>query len=99
MSEYVVELYLSREEADALGPTSERIRLAADELSREGTAVRYLRWIFVPQDETCLLLYEADSAEAVGEAARRAGVAFERITEAVESSEGRDDRPEAALDR
>ena len=48
-----------------------------------GTPVRYLRSLFVPDDETCFLLYEAASAEAVRETVRRAGLAFERITEAV----------------
>jgi hypothetical protein len=33
----------------------------------------------------CLLLYEADSADAVRAAAERAGVAFEHVAEAVES--------------
>jgi hypothetical protein len=45
--------------------------------------VRYVRAIFVPEDETCFLLYETGSADAVREAARRAGLGRERITEAL----------------
>jgi hypothetical protein len=94
MAEFVVELYASRHDAAALDRGAKRIRLAAEELSRDGTPVRYLRRIFVPEDETCLLLYEAESATVVGEATRRAGVAFERITEAVANpSEDEGDRP------
>jgi hypothetical protein len=39
----------------------------------------------MPDDETCLHLFEADSPEAVGEAARRAGFVGARITRAVEA--------------
>ena len=46
---------------------------------REGQPVRYVRSLFVPGDETCLDLFVASSAEAVGEATRRAGVSYERI--------------------
>lgn len=60
--------------------------MAAEELSREGTPVRYLRTIFVPEDETCYLLYEAVSAEAVRAAADRAEFRFERVAEALIAS-------------
>ena len=42
--------------------------------------------IFVPEDETCFVLLQAHSAEAAGEAARRAGLRFERVAEAVGES-------------
>jgi hypothetical protein len=42
-----------------------------------------VRAIFVPEDETCFFLYEAASAEAVRDAAHRAGLSSGRITEAV----------------
>ena len=52
---------------------------AAEQLSGEGTPVRYLRAIFVPEDETCFFLFEAPSAALAGEVSRRAGVAYDRI--------------------
>jgi len=52
-------------------------------MSREGTPVSYLRSIFAPEDETCFYLYEAGSAEIVREAARRAALPSERVTEVV----------------
>jgi Protein of unknown function (DUF4242) len=79
VSEFVVELYVPREDAGAAERSAERLHLAAEQLTREGTAVRYLQRIFVPEDETCLLLCEAESAAAVTEAAQRAGVPFERV--------------------
>ena len=45
--------------------------------------MRYLRSIFVPEDETCFFLYEAASADAVCQAVRGAALAFERVVEAV----------------
>jgi len=45
------------------------------------TPVRFLRSIFIPQDEMCFVLVEATSRAAVVDAARRAAVAFERVLE------------------
>ena len=83
MSEFVIELYVSRADAAAVERSAERARLAANELSREGTPVRYVRSIFVPEDETCFFLYEATRVEDVEEAARRASLRFERAAAAV----------------
>lgn len=60
---------------------SDSARTASAQLSRQGTPVRFVRSIFVPEDETCFHLYEAASAESVREAARRAALPFERVTE------------------
>jgi hypothetical protein len=83
MMKYLAELYLPRSGSDGLRDAARRARAAAKELTAEGTAVRYLRSIFVPQDETYFLLYEAESAGAVAEASARAGIAVERIVDAV----------------
>jgi hypothetical protein len=81
--EFLVEQYVSRADTAGAGLSSERARLAAAEVNGEGMSVRYLRSILVPEDETCFYLYEAGSAEAVREAAQRAGLRFERIIAAV----------------
>ena len=83
MAEFVVECYVSRADAGAVERGAERARLAAEELTREGTPVRYLRSIFVPEDETCFFMCEAASADAVRETARRAALPFDRIAVAV----------------
>jgi hypothetical protein len=57
-----------------LQAVSARARTAAEAMRREGTPVRFLRSIFVPETDTCFLLYEAPTAGAVREAAGRAGV-------------------------
>jgi Protein of unknown function (DUF4242) len=71
VAEFLVELYISR--ADAHG-----IRQAAEAF---GTTVSCVRSIFVPEDELCFLLVEAASADDVRDAARTAGLRFERISE------------------
>jgi hypothetical protein len=83
VAEFLVELYVSRADAVAVERAAARTRLAAEQLTQEGMPVRYLRSIFVPEDETCFFLFEAASAEQVREAARRAYLSFERLAEAV----------------
>jgi hypothetical protein len=90
MAEFLVELYVSRWDAAEAARSTRRVRVAAEELTREGTAVRYVRSIFVPEDETCFVLCEAASADAVHETARRAALTFERIAEAVAPSESQE---------
>jgi hypothetical protein len=73
MPEYLVELYTVTD------PDSAELARLGD-----GTAVRYLRSILIPGDETCLHLVEADSAEDVAQAFEQAGLAADRIVEAVD---------------
>jgi hypothetical protein len=83
MTEFLVEAYLSRIATAGHAPPSQAVSQAAKAVTREGTPVRFLRTIFVPAEEICFYLYEAASVEAVREAAGRAGLEFERVTEAV----------------
>jgi hypothetical protein len=83
MAEFLVEVYVSRGTAAGVGSSLDRARLGAQEITQEGRPVRYIRSIFVPEDETCFLVYEAVSAEAVHAAVRRAALQFERVSEAV----------------
>lgn len=76
MAEFLVELYLARPEGDAI---AELARTAAEAVARSGGPVRYLSSIFVPEDETFFLLYEANTLEDVRQAVARAGLEFERI--------------------
>ena len=75
MAEFLVETYVARTDSAAVELGAERSRLAAEELTREGTPVRCLRSIFVPEDETCFFLYEADSADTMRAAVERCGFA------------------------
>lgn len=82
MAEFLVELYVARSNDRAVARCTARAHAAAEALSRSGTRVRYVSSIFVPEDETCFLLFEAESADVVEAAARRARLAFERVAQA-----------------
>jgi Protein of unknown function (DUF4242) len=83
MAEYLLERYAPRSDSDAAAASADRARREAEQMSREGTPVRLVRSIFVPDDETCFELYEAESLDAVREAARRAELRVDRITKTV----------------
>jgi hypothetical protein len=79
MTEFIVELYVPRNDCDAVAAAASRLRKAAAELTAEGRAVQLVRSIFVPTDETCFLLIEGGSADDVRETARRAGVSVDSV--------------------
>jgi hypothetical protein len=81
---YLVETYVPRSGAREARAAGRDARAAAEELAREGIPIRYVRTTFLPDDETCFHVFEAASAEAVGEVCRRAGIGSGRIVAAVE---------------
>jgi Protein of unknown function (DUF4242) len=85
MPSYLVETYASKLHVNEARAAGRRARAAAEQLSKEGARVRYVRTTFLPDDETCIHVFEAASEEAVGEACRRAGIAAGRIAPAMES--------------
>jgi Protein of unknown function (DUF4242) len=80
VSEFIVEVYVAR--TGAIGTAG--LRAAAE---AHQPPVRYLRAILVPEDETCYLLFDAESMEDVRAVVTRAAVPFERISTAIESEE------------
>jgi hypothetical protein len=83
MGEFMLELYVSRSDRDAVLARAQRARTCAKQVRREGAAVRLSLVIFVPEDETCLLVYEAASIESVRRCAHLAGLSVEHIVEAI----------------
>ena len=79
MPTYLLEAYLPRSRAQTARAAGKRARAAAEELSREGTAIRYVRTTFLPEDETCFHLFDAVSAAAVEMVGRRAGLGRGRV--------------------
>lgn len=79
MSTYVVERYLA-------GLTRDQLRSRAEEEARLGAAngVRFIRSIYLCEDELCFSVFEADSDTVLRDANREAGMAFERIVEALD---------------
>jgi hypothetical protein len=88
---YLVELQrpsLGWPELDAIAAGA---RQAAGELTRLGRPVRFLRSVYVPEDGSCLLVYEARSASDVRSAAESVGVGVERVAEALHTAAAADD--------
>jgi hypothetical protein len=85
MPSYLVETYASKLRVHEARAAGRRARAAAEQLSREGARIRYVRTTFLPDDETCFHVFEAASEEAVGEVCWRAGIGAGRIAPAVES--------------
>ena len=81
---YLVEAYVPRSDVGEARAAGRDACAAAEELSDEGTHVRYVRSTFLPNDETCFYVFEAASEEAVREVCRRAGIGPGRIVRAVE---------------
>ena len=82
MAQFLAELYLSRARPGDLGEVVRRACAVSG--SDGGTPVRYLRSIYIPNDETCLHLFDAVSAQELCAACRHAGVRVDRIVEATE---------------
>ena len=72
MTEFLIELYLSPVNPDAVEHLASCARAAAEEQSAKGVSVRYVRSIAVPEEQTCFVFYDAPSRKAASETARLA---------------------------
>lgn len=85
MPSYLVETYLARGDAGARTARERRARSAAEELTREGTRVRFEGSIHVPEDEICFFTFDAPSGADAALAAQRAELDPFRVVHAVSS--------------
>jgi hypothetical protein len=74
---HLIRLSRPRDGWDELQALSARARSAAEHVNSEELPVRFLRSIFVPDDETCFHLFEGTAA-AVAETLSRADIAPDR---------------------
>jgi hypothetical protein len=81
---YAVELRLPRTGWEDLQEAAARARQATEQMRREGEHVRFLRSIFVPEDDACFFLYEGSSAQSVRDAAVRAELGVRRVDAALQ---------------
>lgn len=79
----MVETYLSRHVEGEPEATVARVEAAVRATATGGEQIRYLRSIFVPDDESCLLLIEAPSVAAVERLLVRAELTSIRVAYAV----------------
>lgn len=93
MPTYLVERYLPALMPEGIEAHAEQEREVMARVSSDGVAVRYLRSTYLRQDELLFSLFEGPSLEVVREAMERAGVPFERITEAIDLINERKGKP------
>ena len=91
MRAFVTEQYLPTDGAETAARDAGAARMAAEHLARRGIAVEFVNSIFIPEDETCIHLYLADSIEAVRAVAGLAVLTLDRVAEAVSCSGAPDD--------
>jgi hypothetical protein len=82
---YLVETYLARGAAGERVARERRARSAAEELTREGTRVRFEGSTHVPEDEMCFFAFDAPSGREAALVAQRAGLEPLRVVAAVSS--------------
>ena len=82
MASFLVEAYTP--EPASLEEIERSVSRAADDHCTAGPAVRYLRTIYVAEDEICFHIFEAGSVDAVRLATERAEIEAQRIVEAIE---------------
>ena len=87
MPSYLVETYLARGNAGERTARERRARSSAEELTREGTRVRFEGSTYVPEDEICFFTFDAPSGREAALVARRAGLDAVRVVEALSSRE------------
>ncbi len=87
MPRYLVETYQARTDGHESERRWRRAASAAEELTREGTRVRFDHTIYVPEDEICFFVFDAPSGSDAALAAQRAELEPLRVVEAVSSGE------------
>ena len=83
MPRYMVERSLPGITAEALQAAAQRAKTATAAMTEEGRPVRYLRSTYIPDEEKCFCLFEADDPIVVEEAQHREEIPFDRVVEAV----------------
>jgi hypothetical protein len=84
MAAYMVERELPGITMEQLAAAQQAAMRTGEEMSGAGTPVRYIRTTFVPGEDRCMCLFEADSPEPVEELNDRAGIPYTRVVQALD---------------
>jgi hypothetical protein len=90
---FLVEHYRPGRQVEELTLAFAVVRAAVVDMERAGLPITYVRTTIVPKDEAFLCVIEAASAELIGDAYARAGIAFDRISPAISPEDERGARP------
>ena len=86
MQTYMVERSLKGISMNDLAAAQKRAIETAQKMSRDGTPVRYVRSVFVPESGQCMCLFEGEDAKDVEALNRTAGIPFDRVVPAMDLS-------------
>jgi hypothetical protein len=81
---FLVEHYWPGITVDEFRAAADRVRASTRDMARDAARIGFLHSTMVPEDEAAFCVFAAASSALVEEAYRRAGVAFERIVDALE---------------
>lgn len=84
MPVYMVERELPGVSMDQLAAAQKAAIETGQQFTAEGKNVRYIRTTFVPNESSCMCLFEADDAEHVREVNEAAKIPYTRIVEALD---------------
>ena len=81
---FVADRTLPRMTEELLAEVQRLLHQAARRVSSTGETVRYLRCIYMPEDDRCICVFEADNLATVRKVNEIAQVPFRRISPAIE---------------
>jgi Nickel responsive protein SCO4226-like len=80
---YLIERYWPGVRIERLRDALQRGRRVMEQMNGEEAHLRHIGSILIPDEEVVLSVYEAPSAEAVGQLNERASIPVSRIVEAI----------------
>ncbi len=84
MTIYAVKRSLPGITMEQLGAAQKAAIETSNQLTKEGTEVKYIRSNFFPGDSSCTCLFEAINEEAVKAVNEKAAIPFDEITEVLD---------------
>jgi hypothetical protein len=84
MAVYMVERELPGVSMEQLAAAQRAAIETGEQFTAKGKNVRYIRTTFVPNESSCMCLFEADDADLVREVNEAAQIPFTRIVEALD---------------
>ena len=84
MTVYMVERDLKGISMDALGAAQQAAIAKAAQMTAQGTAIRYIRSTFAPEDGRCMCLFDAASDTDVRRLNDAAGLPYHRVVQALD---------------
>lgn len=84
MAVYMVERDLPGITMEQLAGAQQAAIATSQQFTRDGTAVRYIRSMYVPEEAHCMCLFEGPDAATVEEVNKVANIPYSRVVEAMD---------------